>query len=195
MNDKLNGGSINNVDNANYQPIFSAPGDGMRVFNYLYGSVGDYKEMNDSENAKDEALRIKFDTTGTNCNNDSAGNETCYANRNFSTMDFSQHKEFRFLLHGAGSGATGTQFYLKVGTQQNYDKVIVPVDYDGWHLISLKMVDTNGDGIADTFRNVSDASYRVEVSSKRTNHGQVNFCIVAHNRDTMLQGDIHLRVG
>ncbi len=166
---------INNVDNANYQPIFSAPGDGMRVFNYLYGSVGDYKEMNDSENAKDEALRIKFDTTGTNCNNDSAGNETCYANRNFSTMDFSQHKEFRFLLHGAGSGATGTQFYLKVGTQQNYDKVIVPVDYDGWHLISLKMVDTNGDGISDTFQNASDESYRVEVSSKRTNHGQVNF--------------------
>ncbi len=166
---------INNVDNANYQPIFSAPGDGMRVFNYLYGSVGDYKEMNESENAKDEALRIKFDTTGTHCDRDSAGNETCYANRNFSTMDFSQHKEFRFLLHGAGSGATGTQFYLKVGTQQNYDKIIVPVDYDGWRLIAVKMVDKNGDGVADTFENVSDASYNVRVDYKRTNNGQVNF--------------------
>ena len=166
---------INNVDNANYQPIFAAPGDGLRVFNYLYGSVGDYKEMNDSENAKDEALRIAFNTTGNNCDLDASGNETCYANRNFPTMDFSQHKEFRFLLHGAGSGASGTQFYLKVGTQQNYDKIIVPVDYEGWRLISVKMVDRTSDGVTDAFENTSDASYNVTIDSKRTNNGQVNF--------------------
>ena len=174
-NETFSVSSINNVDNAGYQPIFNSPGDGLRVFNYLYGSVGDFKEMNNSENAKDEALRIKFDTTGSNCDLDTSGNETCYANRNFSTMDFSQHKEFRFLLHGAGSGTAGTQFYLKVGTQQNYDKIIVPVDYDGWRLISVKMVDKNGDGIVDTFENVSDSSYGVRVESTRLTNGVVNF--------------------
>jgi len=167
---------INNVDNANYQPIFSAPGDGLRVFNYLYGSVGDFKEMNNSENAKDEALRIKFDTSGTNC--DPVGDqETCYANRNFSTMDFSQHREFRFLLHNDGT-ASGSEFYLKVGTQQNYDKIIVPLDdpsFNGWRLISVKMADHNGDGIPDTFEDVSDPSYGVRIDSVRTTNGLVNF--------------------
>ncbi len=175
--EKFSVSGINNVDNADYQPIFGTPGDGLRVFNYLYGSVGDYKEMNNSENAKDEALRIKFDTTGSNCDLDTSGNETCYANRNFPSMDFSQHKEFRFLLHGAGEDAieNGTQFYLKVGTQQNYDKIIVPVRYKGWRLISVKMVDTNGDGITDTFQNVSDASYGVRVESTRATNGLLNF--------------------
>ncbi len=169
---------INNVDNAaTYQPIFSAPGDGLRVFNYLYGSIGDYKEMNDSENAKDESLRIKFDTTSS-----SWDDEKGYANRNFPTMDFTQHKEFRFLLHGAVQQDTdtplhtnGTEFYLKVGTQQNYDKIIVPTDFTGWRLISVKMIDTNGDGIADTFRNTSDASYNVRIESTRATNGLLNF--------------------
>ena len=166
---------INNVDNAEYQPIFNAPGDGQRVFNYLYGSIGEYKEMNDSENAKDQALRIKYDTTDATCALDSEGNNACYANRNFQTMDFSQHKELRFLLHGAGNAATGSEFYLKVGTEKNYDKIIVPVSYEGWRLISVKMIDSNGDGIADAFENVSDSSYNVRVDSVRAPNGLLNF--------------------
>ena len=166
---------INNVDNADYQPIFNAPGDGQRVFNYLYGSIGEYKEMNDSENAKDQALRIKFNTADATCALDSEGNNACYANRNFQTMDFSQHKELRFLLHGAGNAATGSEFYLKVGTEKNYDKIIVPVSYEGWRLISVKMIDSNGDGIADALENVSDSSYNVRVDSVRATNGLLNF--------------------
>ena len=157
---------INNVENANYEPIFNSTGDGLRVFNYLYGSVENFREANKSVNAVDQSLRLKFDTTSTDCDN-----EACYANRNFSTMDFTQHREFRFLLHGAGNGATGSQFFLKVGTQQNYDKIIVPVDYTGWRLISVKMVDTNGDGSTDAFENVSDAEYGVKVESVRAVNG------------------------
>ncbi len=161
---------INNVENANYEPIFNSSGDGLRVFNYLYGSVENFREANKSVNAVDQSLRLKFDTTSTDCDN-----EACYANRNFSTMDFTQHRQFRFLLHGAGNGATGSQFFLKVGTQQNYDKIIVPVDYTGWRLISVKMVDTNGDGSTDAFENVSDAEYGVKVESVRAVNGLVNF--------------------
>ncbi len=169
---------INNIDNAaTYRPIFAEPGDGLRVFNYLYGSVGDYKEMNNSENAKDESLRIKFDT-GSSSWDDEKG----YANRNFPTMDFTQHKEFRFLLHGAVQQDTdtplntdGAEFYLKVGTQQNYDKIIVPTNFTGWRLIAVKMVDRNGDGITDTFENASDPSYGVRVESTRATNGLLNF--------------------
>ncbi len=161
---------INNVENANYEPIFNSPGDGKTVFNYLYGSVENFREANKTVNAVDQSLRLKFDTTSTDCDS-----EACYANRNFSTMDFTQHREMRFLLHGAGAGATGSQFFLKVGTQQNYDKIIVPVDYTGWRLISVKMVDTNGDGSTDAFVNVSDSSYNVQVESVRAVNGLVNF--------------------
>ena len=162
---------INNVDNTHYEPIFSDRGDGLMVFNYLYGSVDNYKKTNDSANVLDQALSLKFDTTGSAFPADGV-----YANRNFSTMDFSQHRELRFLLHSdKASSDVGTDFVLKVGTESNYDKVIVPTNFDGWRLISLKMVDSNGDGIADTLQDVSDASYGVEVSQKRTSNGILNF--------------------
>ena len=168
---------INNVDNANYEPIFAdRTGDGRQVFNYLYGSVDNYKKSTGSANALDQSLNLKFNTATL------GDNEEVYANRNFSTMDFSQHREVRFLLHGAMQQGTdtplnqdGTEFFLKVGTESNYDKVIVPTNFDGWRLISLKMVDSDGDGIADTLQDVSDPSYGVQVAQTRTANGILNF--------------------
>ena len=168
---------INNVDNANYEPIFAdRTGDGREVFNYLYGSLDNYKKSTGSANALDQSLNLKFNTASL------GDNDEVYANRNFSTMDFSQHREVRFLLHGAMQQGTdiplnqdGTEFFLKVGTETNYDKVVVPTNFRGWRLISLKMVDSNGDGIADTFENLSDPSYNVRVEPVRTSNGILNF--------------------
>ena len=159
---------INNVDNANYQPIFSPnSGDGLKVFNYLYGSVAKYKEHNDTANVMDQSLNLRFDTT-------SIDDDSLYANRNFSTMDFTQHKEFRFLLHSTAANA-GSEFFMKVGTDTNYDKITVPLDFDGWRLISVKMKDKDGNGIADTFEDASDSSYGVRVTSVRAPGGVMNF--------------------
>lgn len=162
---------INNADNTNYVPIFAANnGDGSRVFNYLYGSLSNYKEQNQSNAVVDQALKLSFDTTS------DTGQELLYANRNFKTMDFTQHKEFRFLLYSK-PGNAGSEFYMKVGTDQNYDKITVPLDFatPSWRLISLKMVDKNGDGIPDAFENVSEDSYGVRVSSHRASGGVMNF--------------------
>lgn len=189
---------INNVDNINYEPIFSDLGDGLMVFNYLYGSVENYKKTNASANVLDQSLSLKFDTTGTSFPSDGV-----YANRNFSTMDFSQHRELRFLLHSdKASSDVGTDFVLKVGTESNYDKVIVPTNFDGWRLISLKMVDSNGDGIADTFENQSDPSYNVRVEPVRTSNGILNFQEVSlilagvqkENGTSGSQGEVWLNV-
>ena len=171
---------INNVDNRNYEPIFSdSRTDGQRVFNYLYGSVNNYKDITKSNNALDQSLNLLFNTATapTDC-----PNGECMANRNFSRMDFSQHREFRFLLHGAVQknsniplNQDGTEFFLKVGTEKNYDKIIVPTNFTGWHLISVKMQDTNGDGIEDTLVNVSDPAYNVRIESVRAPNGLLNF--------------------
>lgn len=178
---------INNVDNTDYEPIFSdRTGDGLTVFNYLYGSIENYKKSTGSTNALDQSLNIKFNTAGLPAVSDDAPEDSPagerYANRNFRSMDFTQHREFRFLLHGAveqGTGRAldqdGTEFFLKVGTESNFDKVIVPTNFRGWRLISLKMVDTNGDGVADAFEDASDSSYNVRVVRHRTAGGIMNF--------------------
>lgn len=157
---------INNVDNASYEPIFSTPGDGQTVFNYLYGSVQNYRSTLDSANVLDQALRLSFKP---------GGDETKYfVNRNFKSMDFSQHREFRFLLHSTSANA-GANFYMKVGTETNYDKITVPANFDGWRLISVRMQDSNGDGITDVFVNASDPSYGVTVQNERAPGGLLNF--------------------
>ncbi len=168
--DQLAVSGINNVDNTNYVPIFAENnGDGYEVFRYLYGSVAQYKEQNDTANIMDQALNLTFDTT-------SVYDDSLYANRNFSSMDFTQHKEFRFLLYSKPSNA-GSEFFLKVGTDENYDKVIVPLYFctAQWRLISLRIIDSDGDGIADTLENASEEEYGVRVLNRRINGGILNF--------------------
>ena len=163
---------INNVENTNYIPIFSpGSGDGVRVFNYLYGSMSNYREKYDTANVMDQALSLTYkDITASQT-------DQMFANRNFSSMDFTQHKEFRFLLYSKNTD-TG-EFFMKVGTDDNYDKIIVPLGYGGtrgmWRLISLKMKDSDGDGVPDSFENMSDASYGVRVSHQRSAGGLMNF--------------------
>lgn len=168
--EQLSVSGINNVDNTNYVPIFASNnGDGTEVFKYLYGSVAEYKEQNDTANVMDQALNLTFDTR-------QVYDDSLYANRNFSSMDFTQHKEFRFLVYSKPQNA-GSEFFLRVGTDENYDKVIVPLDFGTaqWRLISLKMVDSDGDGIADTLQNASKEEYNVRVVNRRVSGGIMNF--------------------
>ncbi len=179
--DEFSVSGINNVEDTDYEPIFNSPGDGQTVFNYLYGSIQNYRSTLDSANVLDQALRLKFNTTGWPEVVDDPDPAVAvldgehFTNRNFKSMDFSQHREFRFLLHSKASDNAGAEFFLKVGTQSNYDKIIVPLDFDGWRLISVKMVDTNGDGIPDAFAGASDPNYGVKVVNYRVPNGLLNF--------------------
>lgn len=178
---------INNVDNIHYEPIFANRyGDGYTVFNYLYGSLDNYRESTKSANALDQALQLSFNTAGIPVVPDDSSEVKplgeLYANRNFKSMDFTQHREIRFLLHGAMTqdlsaplNQDGTEFFLKVGTETNFDKVIVPTNFEGWRLISLKMADSNGDGITDTLQDASDPSYGVRIANHRAPNGILNF--------------------
>ncbi len=155
---------INNVDNTTYEPIFNSPGDGQTVFNYLYGSVRNYQSAMNSVNVLDQSLQLKSKAA--------CSEEVCYASRNFKSMDFSQHRQLRFLVYKE-KGQNTDKFFLKVGTETNYDKIIVPLEegFTGWRLISVKMTDTNGDGIMDAFEDASDPSYNVQIET----NGILNF--------------------
>ena len=135
---------INNIDNPNYKPIFNDNGDGGKVFRKLYGSINNIKSSG-SNNAKEQALALQYDFT-------KAGGQTnINVQRNFATMDFSQHKQFNFLLYNDGPSNPNTYFYLQIATDNNtYSQVQVPLNFtQEWRLYSLKMIDTNGDGVPE----------------------------------------------
>ncbi|MDR0953547.1 MAG: hypothetical protein LBM71_05170 [Elusimicrobiota bacterium] len=154
---------INNIDNHAYKPIFNDNGDGGEVFRTLYGSVNNLRQGSNN-NVKEQSLALQYDfskTLKTDIN----------VQRNFSAMDFSQHKEFRFLLYNNGPADSDVSFYMRFFTDDsNYSEVIVPLTFsNAWHTYRLKLIDLNGDGIPDRFEDISG------YDSSADNLGALNF--------------------
>ena len=135
---------INNIDNPTvYKPIFSDTGDGGQVFRTLYGSVSGMVIDAGTNNIREQSLAIDYDFGA------AAGEWDLNVQHNFSRMDFSQHKEFRFLLYNNGAiDDPPPRFYLRVSTDDsNYSEIEIPLDFNGeWRLYSLKLIDTTGAG-------------------------------------------------
>jgi hypothetical protein len=141
---------INNIDNPlTYKPIFNDNGDGGQVFRDLYGSVNDIRSDDGTNNVKEQSLALVY--------NFSAPQTDFDVQRNFSKMDFSQHKEYRFLLYNKGAPDPNTSFYIRVSTDDsNYSEAAVPLDFASeWRLYTLKLIDTNGDGIPERWEDIS----------------------------------------
>lgn len=164
-NDALLPYGINNIDNPNYKPIFNDPGDGGKVFRELYGSISNIRSAG-SNNAREQALALQYNFT-------SAGSDNIYVQRNFTTMDFSQHKKFNFLLYNDGTPNPNAYFYLQIfSDENNYSQVKIPLDFtDQWRLYTLKMIDTNGDGVPERWE--ADCPYLT--ASNVINEGILNY--------------------
>ncbi|MFA6583187.1 MAG: hypothetical protein WCS77_02725, partial [Elusimicrobiaceae bacterium] len=124
----MNVAGENNQDNPEYQPIFSAGGAAQQVYNDLYGSIQDQKEANNSSNVVEQSLKMIYSTTGT---------ATMSTNRTFSSsIDISQHKQFRFLLNNPPGNevSSATVFFLRLGSDSDYQQVEIPLTFTGWHL-------------------------------------------------------------
>lgn len=156
---------INNIDNPNYKPIFNDPGDGGKVFRELYGSISNIRSA-DSNNVKEQALALQYNFATTAENN-------IYVQRNFSTMDFSEHKQFNFLLYNDGVANPNAYFYLQIASDNNnYSQVKIPLDFTNqWRLYTLKMIDTNGNGVPNRWE--ADCPYLT--SENVTNEGVLNY--------------------
>lgn len=156
---------INNVDNMNYKPIFSDNGDGGEVFRTLYGSVNDLKKDDGTNNIEEQSLALQYDFSKNPLL------DKVSVQRNFSAMDFSKHKQFRFLLYNNGEIDEDTYFFLRIAADENnYSEVRVPLNFkDAWHLYSLELIDTNGDNIPDRWENVSKYDATI------TNEGMLNY--------------------
>lgn len=156
---------INNVDNTHYKPIFSDAGDGGEVFRTLYGSVNDLKKDDGTNNIEEQSLALQYDFSK------NPALEKVSVQHNFSAMDFSKHRQFRFLLYNNGDIDEDTSFYLRIAADENnYSEVRVPLNFkDAWRLYSLKLIDTNGDNIPDRWENIS--KYDASV----VNEGMLNY--------------------
>ncbi|MBQ4494080.1 MAG: hypothetical protein II972_05745, partial [Elusimicrobiaceae bacterium] len=157
---------INNIDNPNYKPIFNDTGDGGKVFRKLYGSINNIRGSNTS-NVKEQSLALQYNFAS------AGGANNIYVQRNFATMDFSEHREFNFLLYNDGTINPNTYFYLQIASDDNnYSQVKIPLDFaQEWRLYTLKMIDTNGDGVAERWE--ADCPYLT--SENITNEGVLNY--------------------
>ncbi|MBI4051446.1 MAG: hypothetical protein HY400_02960, partial [Elusimicrobia bacterium] len=144
--------AVNSVDNPDYRPIFNAGGEAQTVFGDLYGSVAEQRQQTNTKNISEQALAITYSnlTPGT----------TIQTKQIFTrAIDLSQHEEFRFLLYGNAESTRTDQsndfFFLRVGNDQNFHEVETPLDFTGWRLYTLELVDLNKDQLPDLWANVS----------------------------------------
>jgi len=146
--------SINNIDNPDYIPIYNAGGRVSDTYNKLYGSVSSQKSSTGYKTIQEQAILITISTL--------TSTSKSYVYRKFATpIDISQHKKISFILYNK-EPQNEINFYLKFGTEDNYFKASVPLNFSGWKLFDIAQIDTNNDGIADSWQALdSDISTRV----------------------------------
>ena len=156
--------AVNNIDNPDYSPIFSAGGEATDVFNKLYGSVSDQKSQTNSKNLSEQALAITYSGI--------TSTSTVFVYRNFTRpLDISQHGKFKFLVNNVKgpdgvNPNTSTSFRMQVGDENNYFRAEVPLNFNGWRLITIDQMDLNKDGIPEIW--VNGSNYDVRISSHGT---------------------------
>ncbi len=153
--------AVNNINNPNYVPIYNAGGDAGTVFNELYGSIASLQQQTNTQNIQEQALQLDYSGLTPGC--------TVYTKRVFSSaIDISQHHEFNFLLYGNADpthvDTSGKQvFFMRVGSDQSYFEVQVPITFQGWKLVHVHQTDP-GNGIMNNW--VSDmGTFTTVVSS------------------------------
>ncbi|MDD4004646.1 MAG: hypothetical protein PHW69_05515 [Elusimicrobiaceae bacterium] len=151
---------INNEDNPEYSPIFSAGGEAQQVYNDLYGSVEDQQQLTNSENVIEQSLNLIYTSTGP---------AVMSADRRFTnSIDISAHKLFSFLLNNPPGNevSTTTLVFLRIGTDSAYKQVQIPLGFTGWRQYKLELTDSNGDGVADDWQNA--CNYEMTLTSSGT---------------------------
>ncbi|MEW5950546.1 MAG: hypothetical protein AB1637_01485 [Elusimicrobiota bacterium] len=147
--------AVNNIDNSDYVPIYSAGGEASKVYSDLYGSVSKQKSEKNLDNISEQSLQINYSSF--------YSTSTSAAYRRFSKpIDISNHKKLKFLVYSK-ENKPYDYFYLKFGDFSNYFKAKTPLNFTGWRLISIDQIDLNSDNIPETWTNASN--YQVEISS------------------------------
>ncbi len=179
---------VNNVNDSSYVPIYNAGGDAEQVFNDLYGSVSNLQKQSNTQNIQEQSLQLKFDnmTIQPSLYGIGLASATVTTKRQFpQAIDISQHRYFNFLIFGNANFAAGTPcggsgagaepsvggspnctdhtFFLRVGDDNDFYEVDVPINFVGWKEISVRQVDSAHNNVADHW--VADTVGTVVVSS------------------------------
>lgn len=165
---------VNSVDNPSYVPIFNAGGDAGQVFSDLYGNLDNLKKQNNSSNISEQALQLNFSSM--TINSVTGSSATVTTKRLFTNaIDISQHRFFNFLLYGNAQAPFGTTcspgdvsssvdcadhtFFLRVGNDQNFWEIDVPINFVGWKKIRVYQQDTGHNAVANAWSLVQGDSY------------------------------------
>ena len=126
----------NNQDNPGYPSLVSNP-----AFQELY-------DLQDSElKRREQALAIQYRRTGVTVVDSTVTVKEVFTRG----LDFSEHETLKFFVHGDNSG---NEFIFRIGNSVvNYLEFKAPMNFSGWRLYSLDILDKNRDGQLD--RNVA----------------------------------------
>lgn len=148
--------AVNNIDNPGYTPIYNAGGEPTIVYNDLYGSASQQQKETNTDNLVEQSLSINYSNISSTSN--------IYVYRKYTqAINIAQHEEFKFLLNVPTTDYA--DFYLKLGDDNNYQMVSVPMDFTGWRLITIGQEDLNGDNIPDVWSN-NASNYNTTISSQ-----------------------------
>lgn len=150
--------AVNNIDNTDYTPIYNVGGEISGIYEDLYGSVSSQKSDTGDKTISEQSISINFSSVTKDSRN--------YIYRKFSnSIDISQHKRLRFMVYN-GKDNGSLRFYLKLGDENNYYKVSVPLDNTtiGWRVYNIDQNDENNDGVAETWA----AGFPVKISTSGT---------------------------
>ncbi|MBI4667930.1 MAG: hypothetical protein HY747_01900 [Elusimicrobia bacterium] len=146
-------GPINNVDNADYTPLYSAGGEAQATFDELYG--GSEQAAGGATQAKskrrEQALRLKFENLAP------TGGSAGTAATRFSftrPVNFQSHKVLAFFFNGPKTTLpAGTTFFFQFGSANDYYEYQLPIGAGNvgrnWYLLKIRLDDTTKDGIPD----------------------------------------------
>lgn len=158
----------NNQDNPGYPSLVSNP-----VFQELY-------DLQDSEiKRREQALAIKYRRTGPTTEASTVTVKQVFTK----ALDFSEHETLKFFVYGDNSG---NEFLFRIGNSGNYFEFTARMDFLGWRLYELDILDKNRDGQLDrklakafnaiwqrrvgapSLRNITEVTYGVIIPANQT---------------------------
>ncbi len=163
--------AINGIDDKGYYDYLSADETSDHYnseYKHLYENINLYSYEEENEQALALIYNLKQDSTG-------------FATLNLSSkIDISRHKSLNFFLYGDNNNE---RFIFRIGTESDYFQYKTTVNWQGWKIIKLELVDSDKDKIADRIevQNGTPGEINIINSPSLSNITEVKVGIIGNN--------------
>lgn len=161
--------AINNIENQDYISLLTN---------------ADYQELYKDtieQIVREQALQIRYDLSP----NASASTRLTFSK----ALDFTKHKELRYFIFG---DAKGGNLQFQMGQEGVFWAATIPIDFEGWRLITLKLEDVNNDGQPDILTGPANSSIQKSGSPSFASISQIKVALSNPKDSAITSGRIFL---